>query len=502
MIRLRAAALALVMAAAWTLATAAPASAHTGFDGSDPADGATLDAPVEQVTISFTGPAEPTGEGFVALDASGERRTPSDAGTVDGETWVLRFDPPLGGGKVGMRWSVKAPDAHPIDGAFSFTAPAPPAPAETSGTAAATSGLATADDTGEANAGTTTPPAAQATDGAAADDDAASSDLEEFLDPASDSTVAAERIRDLARLISVMGTILGVGALVFAITVLQPTRAPGDDLALALAWTRLSGLGVLAGAALKVLSRANLEAAGSWSETFDAATVGDALSGSAGVSIALQAVGGLALAVGARASLAAPRRSSPAAGEPSPAPWRPSDARLALVGAAIVGLSRLFAGHTVTEGNRVVTAVVDLIHTAAGAVWGGGVVLLVVVLWHRFRTDRDMETATLALRFSVVATAAVVVVALAGVALGIIILDAPSELWTTPWGRLLAVKVAFVAVAAAIGAYNHRRLIPRMEANPEDEGPAGSFRMMIAAEAVALLGTGVVTAFLVGASAA
>lgn len=43
----------------------------------------------------------------------------------------LRFDEPLAGGDIGLRWMVAAPDAHPIGGSFSFTVTAA-APARTS----------------------------------------------------------------------------------------------------------------------------------------------------------------------------------------------------------------------------------------------------------------------------------------------------------------------------------------------------------------------------------
>ncbi|MEZ5227792.1 MAG: copper resistance protein CopC [Acidimicrobiales bacterium] len=116
----------IVAIAALTVLATAPAGAHTGFESSDPADGATVDGPLDAISLVFTGPAEPTGTGFEILDGSGTLRTPTDASTADGLTWVLRFDPPLDGGQVGVRWMVKAPDAHPIDGSFSFTINAAP----------------------------------------------------------------------------------------------------------------------------------------------------------------------------------------------------------------------------------------------------------------------------------------------------------------------------------------------------------------------------------------
>ena len=45
------------------------ASAHTSFAGSTPAEGATLDQPVSEITLTFTGEATPAGEGFAVLDA-------------------------------------------------------------------------------------------------------------------------------------------------------------------------------------------------------------------------------------------------------------------------------------------------------------------------------------------------------------------------------------------------------------------------------------------------
>ncbi|MEL7158836.1 MAG: copper resistance CopC family protein, partial [Actinomycetota bacterium] len=110
------------LSAILVLAIAGPASAHTGFESSVPADGATVDVAIDELTIAFSGAAEPAGEGFVVLDPSGTIRTP-DTVSADAEQlrWTLGFDPPLTDGVVGVRWTVQAPDAHPISGSFSFT---------------------------------------------------------------------------------------------------------------------------------------------------------------------------------------------------------------------------------------------------------------------------------------------------------------------------------------------------------------------------------------------
>ncbi len=59
--------------------------------------------------------------------------------------WTLRFDPPLTGGAVGVRWTVQAPDAHPISGGFSFTIEVADSPS--SGETPAAQAVASAADT-------------------------------------------------------------------------------------------------------------------------------------------------------------------------------------------------------------------------------------------------------------------------------------------------------------------------------------------------------------------
>ncbi len=105
------------------------------------------------------------------------------------------------------------------------------------------------------------------------------------------------------------------------------------------------------------------------------------------------------------------------------------------------------------------------------------------------------------MRFSVVATVALVAAGLAGVVLTAVIVDSPSQLWSTPWGQLLLVKVALVGIAAAGGAYNHKVIVPELDRSPDDVAAAHRFRNVVTLEAVALLAVTITTALLIGASA-
>ncbi len=434
--------IALFVLAVWS----SPAAAHTGFESSDPADGAVLETPVEVITLVFTGDAEPTGAGFEVLEPSGGLRQPTASSTVDGRTWVLLFDPPLSGGSVGLRWMVKAPDAHPIDGSFSFTTPDAVLPPVVETPLVDT-------------------PLVE--DAVALDSSAA---LEEFLDTGSEGGGTARRVGAAGRFVTLVGTLVGVGGLVFVATAMRGRRS---EVRHVLFWVRRAGVIVAFGAIVEFVAQVAVENSSDWSAVWSPSAIGGVAWSTFGIATALRLSGGLALASGSQLETvsasdvadpvaamrvlvgssstaghdgagfhgdepASPRDGGALSGSSRGAgdhAWRAGvDSAVGALGALAVVAAHLFDGHTVTEGNRLLTGVTDAIHVAGGAVWAGGVMMLGLVLWRRHRRGHDLRARQLALRFSVVASVALVVVGLAGVLLTIIVLDRPSELWSTEWG--------------------------------------------------------------------
>lgn len=513
----------LVVLAAWS----SPAAAHTGFESSDPADGAVLDSPVEVITLVFTGDAEPTGSGFEVLEPSGELRQPTDASSVDALTWVLRFDPPLSGGVVGVRWMVKAPDAHPIDGSFSFTTPdAIPLLVEGAEPALEPEAASAADDE---------PADERAAVEAAVVDDTPTV-LEEFLETDADPGRSAQRIGAIGRFVTLAGTLIGVGGLAFVATAMRGRRS---EVRHVLFWVRRAGVIVMTGAIIEFVAQIVIEDAGNWKALWSPSMIGGVAWSTFGIATALRLGGGLGLAMGSRLGTAsasdvadpvaavqvlvgagstAADRAGGFWGDAEPVArdggvgsepknrgvdyaWRPgTDSAGAVVGAAAVIAAYSFDGHTVTKGNRFLTGAVDAIHVAGGAIWAGGIVMLVSVLWLRHREGRDLRARHMATRFSVVASAALVAVGVAGVLLTIIVLDSPSELWSTEWGRILIAKTTFVAIAALAGGYNHKILIPQLDTAPDDTELAHRFRNVVTGESLALVVVAILTAILMGAA--
>jgi methionine-rich copper-binding protein CopC len=102
----------------------ATAQAHTDFDYSLPADGASVGEPVEEITVAFTLPVTLVRDGFAVLDPQNNELAPV-ALTDDDTVFRLQFDPPLTGGTVAVKYEVRAEDGHVLTGNFVFVVEAP-----------------------------------------------------------------------------------------------------------------------------------------------------------------------------------------------------------------------------------------------------------------------------------------------------------------------------------------------------------------------------------------
>ncbi len=515
-----------------------PAAAHTAFESSTPEDGSQVDEVAGQIQLTFAGVAEPAGEGFVVLDGDGTLRTPTSATTADQLTYVLTFDPPLSGGQVGVRWSVAAPDAHPIDGSFSFNVDAAlPSDPVDGDVAAADAELAVAEEA-------VTPEPAPAGEGGKAEvDNAANVQAlsEQTVDavPSSQAAMAMEDflgqperpnatglVAGLGRVLVLGGALVAIGGAVFAAFVIHGTKREFsmivDSITVA-AWL------VMAGAVMSLVARLAVTNGGWTALTFGA--ISEVVVSSFGIAVALKLVGGWMLSrvdvtVVAAAETADPvlslhqlvpvgagpieaaRPSAPTSLPDDSADkaldfvWRSHDNSLAVpIGALLLLVAFLFDGHTVTEGNRYVTAIVDIVHVLAGAVWAGGLVMMAQVIWRRHRRGDDSRALELAVRFSVVAAIALSAAGVAGLALTFIIIDSVSDIWTTSWGQLLIVKTVLVALAGLAGLYNHRVLIPKLAGGDGFAVTAeAEFRRAVTIEGAIIGSVVIATALLVAAS--
>lgn len=112
------AALLAVLVGAVTLAT--PAAAHDEMLGSDPADGASLDAAPEELRMSFSG--QPLEVGSVVVVTGPDGTDWADgAPTVEGGDLVQPLRDGMPAGDYGVEWRAVSGDGHAVTGELTFT---------------------------------------------------------------------------------------------------------------------------------------------------------------------------------------------------------------------------------------------------------------------------------------------------------------------------------------------------------------------------------------------
>ena len=329
--------------------------------------------------------------------------------------------------------------------------------------------------------------------------------LDEFL--AADDQPSA-LVGRLGRAMSMAGTIFAVGVVAALVGFVRGRR---DELRALIGWVRMAGLVVIAGG---VIELATLDEAQS-------SALGDLIGTKPGVAAILKIVAGLLILLGfgeRSGRLAAPPRSLSAAVAVDTPPdahpgarsadtpggdlrWMPDvTAVFGLTGVALVLASYWFDGHTVSRGPWAVHAFVNLVHVGAAAVWVGGVFAMALLAGLRRRRTEHTGLAAMVVRFSSIAAVSLGSLAVAGLVMTWLVIDGPSDLVSSDWGRLLIAKVVVVAVAAGIGAYNHFALRPALEQRPDDPSLARHLRVWLAVESAAFVVVIVLTAVLVGAA--
>ncbi|MFZ8969452.1 MAG: copper resistance CopC/CopD family protein, partial [Ilumatobacteraceae bacterium] len=447
--------------------------AHSDFSGAEPADGSAVDLPLGEMVLTFALEVADPGGGVVAVGPDGTV-IPAVLTSDDGRVWRAAFDPALSGGEHSVRYAMRAADGHMVEGAVTVTITAPattvaavpttePSPVE-SEAAATPATVAPGSSTGSAGADAdvevTTPTNASDESGSAADVTSANATapmaavfgLPEWVDPVDHG----------ARLVGDLVSLLLVGGIVFA---WGPWGRRGY---LPGARSVLGGSLVIAAAAIVEVHTIAERLGVGW-----VSALGDSLARSALLSLA----GAAAMVIAAVAVLTEQVTATPALVR-----------RVMMVPLLVITAAPAFDGHAVTLGPRWAHAGADVVHMAATSIWIGAVVGLVVVAFR----DRD-AIGHVAARVAGMLVGTVLAVVATGIVMTAMIIDSPSDLVETDWGRRLLVKLIAVAVAGVIGGYHHRVAVPALRAG----GSAAVFRRTLVAEAAVLVGVVVVTSWLV-----
>jgi len=102
----------------------APALAHDELTGTSPADGATVDTRLEEVTLTFSGVVRADGSTVTVTGRDGA--THHDGPLSVRDRVVHQPVTSMGSGTYRVQWRVLAADGHPMTGEFAFTVALPP----------------------------------------------------------------------------------------------------------------------------------------------------------------------------------------------------------------------------------------------------------------------------------------------------------------------------------------------------------------------------------------
>jgi copper transport protein len=415
------------------LTTAPAAHAHARFVAGTPAAGATITQAPAEILLRFSERIETSFGGVQVFGPDGQR-VPSGEPRITGTEVRVAMEPVTAPGTYTVVFRIISGDSHPVESrlAFVFAPPAPsPNPAEPS-------------------------PAA-----APAPPPGSSSELPVPLDialqdagPGSTAGLWIARLLNYLALTAVVGLLLLAGLLL----------GNGDGLSqIQRRIVRLAG----AASAIWALSAGALFVFGL--STAAARALPGVLGGELPAQFASTRLGGVAGAQGVLAlAVAAICRLAARGGRRSLV--------LAALGVALVGaVAPGWWGHAGTAQLAPLALASDWAHVIAVTAWVGGLAALVGLVLRPGWTD---DIAQPAKRFSRLAGIAVGVVLLTGTVNALMRIRAPSELFSTSWGRIVALKLLLFAGIAILGWRNRTRMLPTLSA--EREGRRAFRRLAVA----------------------
>lgn len=159
----------------------------------------------------------------------------------------------------------------------------------------------------------------------------------------------------------------------------------------------------------------------------------------------------------------------------------------------VLALYPPFSGHAAASGDWTGLALLaDWVHIVAAGLWLGALAGLLYL----GRNATEPPLVQVLARFSVQARLSVAALVLTGGFAAWLHLPGPRSLFESSWGRLLGVKLLLVSAMMALGAYNWRRLSPRVRE------PGGGAALVRAAWGEVIVGALVLatTAVLAGTS--
>jgi copper transport protein len=148
----------------------------------------------------------------------------------------------------------------------------------------------------------------------------------------------------------------------------------------------------------------------------------------------------------------------------------PSRVQALVLFAAIAALAMTapLAGHAASHSPRGMLVGSDVVHVLCMCTWLGGLVMLVLALPIAAHAlvpeDRSPLLATVVGRFSRMAMTVVPLLLATGIVNSVVLVASFDALIETAYGRLVLAKIVLFGALISLGAFNQRRMLPRLRA--------------------------------------
>jgi copper transport protein len=171
---------------------------------------------------------------------------------------------------------------------------------------------------------------------------------------------------------------------------------------------------------------------------------------------------------------------------------------MAALAGVVLSVTPAATGHAIGSDEALFSVPLDVLHVLAGSTWLGTLaVILIVGIGSAGKTPGTVtigaRVAAMINAFSPVALICGGIIVATGAIASLLHLEPLSSLWTSSYGKVLLVKLAFVVLLFVVGAWNWRRIKPNLGG---DEGVSAlrfSAKIELSVAAMVLM----VTAFLV-----
>jgi copper transport protein len=456
----------LALSALGLLLSPARASAHAHLKRSEPAAGSKLGSSPQLIRFWFSEAPELSMTSISLKGPNGKEFPigPPESDRGDPLAISIRVSQPLPAGRYTVAWRTAASDGHPSHGTFAFVVleearlPANAAPGQIG---------ATKDTVASGNLA------------------AASSTKGETEEEGGDASSVAN---SLARAFSFVGLLVLIGAATFRTLILPRARGISVDLKARMA-RRAAIVGIAASVLVIVVAFGRL---------FLESKMMSAMPGMQTMSMtdmAMHTRWGFALRLELGAAFVALVAFALAAARIRAA-WF-----VASLMAIVLAVTPALAGHAAASPRFTALMIVtDFLHVLGGASWLGSLFAVVVIGIPLSLTldgvERWSAVASLVNSFSPLALVSAAVVIVSGITASWVHLEYLSALWQTEYGEVLLLKLLLVAITLTVGAYNFRRVQPRLV----DQVGSAHLRRSAAVELSFAFLILVVTGFLTGIS--